>query len=137
MRWSLVLLCLMPWYSHAATIYLCKTYSGGTFWSSAHCGRHNALVDRTVSVPDSLPFDQQVQLGEQDRAKGAALVAPAPVLVQQQQQPQVDKQPECRALSAKIANIDTTARQPQTGQMQDWLTQEKRKARDRQFQLRC
>jgi hypothetical protein len=29
------------------------------------------------------------------------------------------------------------ARQPQSGQMQDWITEQKRKARNRQFALKC
>ena len=139
MRRSLLLLCFVPCFSDAATIYLCKAYSGGTFWSQQHCNRHSALIDRIVSVPDTLPFSQQVNLGEQDRAKGAALAAaPATVAVRQQQpQPQVDKQTECKALDGSVAGFDAAARQPQSSQMQDWLTKEKRKARDRQFQLRC
>ena len=46
------------------TIYLCEAYNGGTFWSSANCHQHRALIDSMVSVPSSLPFDQQVALAE-------------------------------------------------------------------------
>ena len=59
-----------------ATIYLCKAYNGGTFWSSSHCNQHRALIDRMVSVPSTLPFDQQVALAENEanamRAQTAA-----------------------------------------------------------------
>ncbi|MEO7128944.1 MAG: hypothetical protein ABI040_08810 [Rhodoferax sp.] len=58
------------------TIYLCKAYSGGSFWSSSHCNLHSALIDRMVSVPSTLPFDQQVALAESEanamRAQTAA-----------------------------------------------------------------
>jgi hypothetical protein len=48
-----------------------------------------------------------------------------------------DRQAECKALDAQITQYDAQARQPQTGQMQDWITARKRTARDRQFQIRC
>ena len=44
---------------------------------------------------------------------------------------------ECKALDASITQYDAMARQPQTGQMQDWITGEKKKARDRQFRIHC
>ena len=141
MRWPLLLiLCLLSWEADAATVFLCKAYSGGTFWSSAHCSMHKATIDRMVTVPDGLPFDQQVNLAEQNRANTAALyAAPAQqrtVIVHQQGQQQ-GKSAECKALSAEIASLDSAARQAQSGQSQDWLNERRRKARDRQFQLRC
>jgi hypothetical protein len=136
--YALVLFVLIPFHSGAATIYFCKNPSGGTFWSSGQCRDHGAFMDRMVTVPDGMPFDQQVVLGEQNRANAAALTAPpqAPV-VQYQQAAQPDKQAECKALEAKIANIEALARRPQSGPTQDALANEKKKARDRQFQIRC
>ncbi|MDO8769447.1 MAG: hypothetical protein Q7K57_12230 [Burkholderiaceae bacterium] len=57
----------------SVTIYLCKAYSGGIFWSSAYCGTQQALIDRTATVPGSLPFDQQVQIAEAQRAAALPL----------------------------------------------------------------
>lgn len=146
-------LMLLPPAAQAASIYLCKAYNGGIFWSSAHCREHGALIDRIESVPDRLPFDQQVSLAEQSRARAAGLYqAPAPV--QQGSVTQhsthtvvVDgqvvhatgqgKAAECKALEARITQLDNMARQPQTGQMQDWIRDQKSKARDRQSGLRC
>jgi hypothetical protein len=133
--------------AQAASIYLCKTHGGATFWSSAHCRQHDALIDRIESVPDGLPFDQQVALAEQSRAAAARLYqAPATsprgtsthsttattTTVNGQ-----GKAQECKALEAHITQLDAQARQPQTAQTQDWLRSQKQKARDRQFQLRC
>ena len=123
MRWSsllFVVLFAMPWHaSHAATIYLCKSYGGGLFWSADHCRKQSAVMEREVSVPDGMAWADQVQLGEQARANAAALVAPPPVPVQQQQQQrpqqQQSKQAECQWLDARIANLDANARQPQSG----------------------
>jgi hypothetical protein len=140
MRWALLLLCAMPWYAQADTIYLCKAYSGGMFWSSAPCGPQKATLDRTVSVPDGLPWDQKVQLGEVAWAEARSLTAPVqPVqAAAQPQQPSPPSKPaECASLAATIANLDSQARQPQSSQMQDWIKQQRQRARDQQYRLRC
>ena len=51
--------------------------------------------------------------------------------------PAVNHVAECKALDAQIANYDAMARQPQSGQMQDWITAEKKNARDQQFRIKC
>jgi hypothetical protein len=132
-------LTLLPLASHAGSVYLCKSYSGSTFWSKAHCREHNALIDWIVSVPDSLPWEQQVQLAEQDRARRAAAATAQQNAVIQQRQDNgaASRQAECASLDAQIARYDAMARQPQSGQMQDWTTEQKRKARNRQFALKC
>ena len=65
----------------SVTIYLCKAYSGGMFWSSAYCGTQQALIDRTATVPGNLPFDQQVEIAEQQRSAAKRLYEPAPKVV--------------------------------------------------------
>jgi hypothetical protein len=118
----------------AGTLYLCKAYSGGTFWAQAHCSKHSALIESMVSVPESLPFDQQVRLAEQQRVPALTTTSTNTVI---QNNTVNDRQAECKALDAQITQYDAQARQPQTGQMQDWITARKRAARDRQFQIRC
>ena len=49
----------------ADTLYRCKAYTGGQFWSRNPCQQHGALVDQIVPVPDGLPFATQVRLAEQ------------------------------------------------------------------------
>ncbi|MDM0041453.1 hypothetical protein QTH89_04735 [Variovorax sp. J22G21] len=73
----IILLALVAGAAHAGTIYLCKAYNGSTFWASAHCSKHNALIDRMESVADGIPWDQQVQQAERGRA-ARAQVAQAP-----------------------------------------------------------
>jgi hypothetical protein len=122
----------------ADVIYLCKAYSGGMFWSSAPCSQQSALLDRTVRVPPDLPWAQKVALGEAARAQARALIAPPPQPVMVQQQPiGPSKQAECAGLEATINNLDSQARQPHSGGMQDWIRQQRQQARDRQFRLRC
>jgi len=96
----------------AGEVFMCKSYGGGTFWSSAHCSRHNALIERIVSVPDGMPFDQQVKLAEQDRAAAAGLVAQQTPSDVQQAVPTPSNQTACQALDAQIRQWDAMARQP-------------------------
>lgn len=121
----------------AGEVFMCKSYGGGTFWSSAHCSRHNALIERIVSVPDCMPFDQQVKLAEQDRAAAAGLVAQQTPSYLQQAAPTPSNQTACQALGAQIRQWDAMARQPQTPYMQNWITAQRRQARDQQLRLRC
>ena len=88
------------------TLFHGKAYSGGTFWANAHCNQHQALVDRIASVLGSLP------------ATGPS----RPV--------------DCKALNEPVTHRDSMARQPQTAQMQDWIRDQRKKARDRQFAWR-
>ncbi len=134
---------LCAWPATGATVYLCKAYSGGMFWSSENCGAQQAVIDRMVTVPDGLSWEQQVQLGEQARRQGAALAAapaPAPEPPPPQprsQAPRYDARAECRSLADRVNHLDSMARQPQSGRTQDWISEEKRRVRDRQARLRC
>ena len=139
MKWLLILIGLFPLWANAGTIYLCKAYNGATFWSSEHCQMHQALIDRIVSVPANLPFDQQVNLAEQERAQREALSKPSSsqTVATTPQNVTNNKQAECASISATVAQLDSMARQPQSGQTQDSINVERRKLRDRQFALRC
>lgn len=44
---------------------------------------------------------------------------------------------ECKSIDAEITQLDAMARQPQSGQMQDWISQQRKERRDRQFRIRC
>ncbi|GAB3482105.1 hypothetical protein [Polaromonas eurypsychrophila] len=44
---------------------------------------------------------------------------------------------ECKALDERIKYLDALARQPQSGQTQDWIRDERKKARDRQVRIPC
>ena len=61
---SLLALCFVAIASaaDAATIYLCRAYGGGEFWSSDHCHGRSASIVRMANVPDGMPFQQQVEL---------------------------------------------------------------------------
>ena len=118
------------------TLYHCKAYSGGTFWTSNHCNQHKALIDRMVEVPATLPFHQQVQMAESQRQSAAQLLAESSRSVAEQSAV-TDKKSECAALADQILHWDAMARQPQTARVQDWIRTQRHKARDQQFALRC
>ncbi|MDO8776825.1 MAG: hypothetical protein Q7K57_50570 [Burkholderiaceae bacterium] len=139
-RWFMVLAAgALSLSAQAGSIYLCKAYGGGTFWSKAHCNQHKALIERIVSVPDSLPFDQQVALGEQQRAATTSSTTTTTTVNRTviNNNTGTDRQAECKALDVQIQQYDAMARQPQSGQMQDWISAQRKSARDRQFQIKC
>lgn len=49
----------------------------------------------------------------------------------------VSNKSECVMLDQQIKNLDSLARQPQSGQTQDWITSERKRLRDRQFRIPC
>lgn len=67
--------------------------------------------------------------------------APATEPIVEVQTPYVNavaaKNAECQALDAQIKHWDAMARQPQGAQTQDWISNERKKARDRQFRIHC
>lgn len=119
------------------TIYLCRDYGGGSFWSSSHCHEHKALVDRMDSVPEGIPFEQQVQLAEQRRNAIARATAVPQVASVPAADPAGSRKSQCDSLNARVEHLDALARQPHSAQMQDWIRSERHKARDEQFRLRC
>lgn len=48
-----------------------------------------------------------------------------------------NKKATCDAISARIDELDSWARQPRSAQSQDWIRQEREKERTEQFRLRC
>ena len=120
------------------TVYLCKGYNGGMFWSSAVCSSQRATIDRMFSVPGSLVWAEQVadaerQLGDvrqlyaaQQGSTTAGGIAPSAAGT-----------PACAGLDDRIRRIDAAARQPQSAWAQDQLRQERMAVRSRQAELRC
>jgi hypothetical protein len=137
MKYLACLLLLPMAAAHSGEIYLCKAYSGGMFWASTHCNQHNALIDRIANVPDSLPWDQKVALGEQQRRAAAGLQSPVTTVVTNQPDAAAATRSQCKALDARVVQLDDMARQPQSGPTHDWIRRERQSARDRQFELRC
>jgi hypothetical protein len=141
------LLSLLPVVPQAASLYLCKAYSGGSFWSAQPCQGQQALVDRIVTVPDGLTFKEQVRLGEQARTEadrlrqgetGGGKTGPQArhKLVHHADQPR-KKQAGCATFEAKLDKLDAQARQAQTAKAQDKIAAQKRRLREQQSELHC
>jgi len=62
---------LSPCVASAAKIYHCRAYSGGEFFSTAPCGQQQSLGLGVYSVPDGMPFNQQVDLVRQQMGQSA------------------------------------------------------------------
>ncbi|MGA0569829.1 hypothetical protein ACO2Q9_03815 [Variovorax sp. VNK109] len=97
MRKIAFLLLLMPFGASGATVYLCKAYSGGTFWTNTHCSQRNATVERIVTVPDDMTWEQQVDIARAQHQQGQAL--------QSQAVPQVSTAQRCAQLQAERQRI--------------------------------
>ena len=119
-RWGLGLWCLVIGVgaAQADTLYRCKAYSGGAFWSREPCGEHGALLDRTASVPSGLGFAQQQRLAEQGlRETREATAAQEPSRAQQDAQRRQARavarhQQHCERLHAEQERQDALSRQP-------------------------
>ncbi|MFI5447795.1 hypothetical protein [Polaromonas sp. UC242_47] len=59
-------------------------------------------------------------------------------IVVTQSAPSIDNsKAQCEAIDAQIKGLDAMARQPHSGQMQDWIRGERKKLRDEQFRIPC
>ena len=132
--------------AEAGTIYLCRAYSGGDFWSSVHCSQKQSLFLRSFGVPDDMPFNQQVELGRQGLASiqrhGAAndrQSSSSSSTTQSTTRSTTTYQAssECPQLDKTIRNLDAMARQPLSGARQDQIRAARNTIRSRQFKLDC
>jgi hypothetical protein len=120
------------------TVYLCKGYSGGLFWSSAVCSSQRATIDRMFTVTGNLAWADQVaeaerQWGDVRQLYAAQQGSPTAGGIA----PSAAGSPACAELDDRIRRIDAAARQPQSAWAQDQLRQERMAVRSRQAELRC
>nr|WP_315224478.1 hypothetical protein [uncultured Albidiferax sp.] len=118
------------------TLYLCQSYGGGQFWALEHCSQRSALVERMESVPAGMPFDQQVELAQGQRARSAAVAAP-PVQAPRMEPTAPSQASQCASLDGYIRYLDQLARAGGNGQTMDWIANERKQSRDQQFRIRC
>ena len=111
--------------------------NGKTTYSDHECATKSG--QQALNLSDSRgilspPKETLEELTAQRLAKEAAYQRQAP---QQAAVLARSANSECGLLEQHIAWLDAMARQPQGAQMQDWLKQERKKARDRQFAIHC
>ena len=123
----------------AATQRVTKCVANGkTSYGDGPCA-HGATVSQIVTRGD-----HNLMAGVRPQSVMSAAPAeerPTPRSTVAQNSPAVDiaafKKAECQFLDARIAELDALSRQPQSPQMHDWIRDERKKARDRQFRLSC
>ena len=103
-------------------IYLCKAYSGG--------------MHRSCSSGPTVGPEGRAWRGRAGPGKGTHRTAPtashgATAATRAVQAGRM------RGARGNDNNLDSQARQPHSGGMQDWIRQQRQQARDRQFRLRC
>ncbi len=123
-----------PYAAPAQTVSKCML-KGRITYSDGPCP-DGAKAEQLAVRPDVNLMQAPVlaQAGPGRSAVPAA--APAPVVVQAPQ-PHPSQAITCPGLARYIEELDAWARQPQSGQMQDWITARKREVRDQQFRLKC
>lgn len=123
--------------SAVRTVSKCVDTRGRTAYSDGHCnlGERASRVEARsdVNVADAEPplpaASPSVYAGTQATSTTVQGWAPQPHAY--------DPRATCAALDQAIAGYDAQARQPQSGQMQDWISARRKEARDQQFRLRC
>jgi hypothetical protein len=126
--------------SPTTTIYLCKSYSGGQFWSDTTCHQQRATIDRMTSVPSDLPFSQQVAIAQGQANEAAPLYVspqPGPAAAIGQGYARTGTTLMCEALNRDLENLDARARMPQSAQTQDWIRQRRMQVQADRVAQRC
>lgn len=106
------------------------SYSDGLCPAGALSSRLTTRSDHNLMAavrPQTAPFTEQEELAAQNTTPTPTYSAPAAAA----------NPAECQALTAQIERWDAMARQPQSAQTQDWISAQRKQARDRQFRLHC
>lgn len=105
------------------------SYGDGPCSGGAVTTQVTTRADHNIMKPVPVPANTELE----------ATFSPAPVVIAQNSAPSeyASKKSECQWLDAQINNLDSMSRQPQGAQMMDWIRDERKNARDRQFRIPC
>lgn len=119
-------------------INLCSVPGGGRSWSRDACSLKGWKLDRKVQVPINLPWDEQVAVGN-DKVRAAERYQwePKPNYAPNPAHPVIARKQQCKALDARVAELDQMGRAGSRVYSLEWIREERRKARDQQFRLGC
>jgi hypothetical protein len=81
----------------AATIYLCKTNQGASYWASDWCSKTGGYTVNAVTVPNGMDFKEQARLA--DQYIGAQQVTAA------REDASVQRARRCGAIDNELAQI--------------------------------
>jgi hypothetical protein len=109
--------------------------NGKTIYSDNACPQGAAGAQVVTTADHNLMTGlTPAQMAAADRIKPAA---PSLSAIAQTGNSPSSSAEECKALDEHIKSLDAMARQPQSGQMQDWIRDRRKQDRDRQYQLSC
>ncbi|HJV76232.1 MAG TPA: hypothetical protein VJ654_18575 [Noviherbaspirillum sp.] len=113
--------------------------NGKTIYSNAQCPTGAEV--KSVELHDSagIVSPPKEVLSELTAKRKAAELAAERELAAQQRvvRASSSNRDECQWLEKRIEYLDSLARQPQSGHMQDWIKEQKAAARSRQFAIHC
>ncbi len=131
-----------PVTSHPATVQTfskCVDTRGRTAYSDGPCsaGQRASRVEvrNDVNVADAEPVSVAPRHSAYAGAQAGG--ATSPTWNPQPYAYAYDPRATCAALDQTIAGYDAQARQPQSAQMQDWISARRKEAREQQFRLKC
>ena len=117
-----------------ARVTKCVVNGGGTTYGDAACPHGSASSQISVRADHNLMAAVRPEAPRPAEAPAAQAIVVA-------QTRSVDdaaaKKAECRLLDTQIERWDAMARQPQSAQMQDWISEQRKQARDRKFRMHC
>ncbi len=109
--------------------------NGTTSYGDASCGQ-GAKTTQVITRPDHNLL-QGMTPEQLAAARKVQIIAPANTPFTTAPTPVVSTASACQTIDAEIIQLDALARQPQSGQMQDWISQQRKALRDQQFRLGC
>lgn len=117
-------------------IYLCKDFQDRLTWESVPCSVNGRFMDRIVTVPAHVSWDEQVAIARQQRDKAHAIAAEQVVPVASRS---VSSTPsECQMLEQHIRALDAECRVNACGMKKlDDIRAARKEARGRQFRIGC
>ncbi|WP_155293162.1 hypothetical protein [Comamonas testosteroni] len=118
-------------------IYLCKDFHGNLTWESAACSANGRFIERITRVPANISWNEQVAIARQQRNRAHANAAEQVVPVATRPTGGKANAAECQALDERVNWLDNLGRIGGGGYTMDWIREERRKARDRQFRIGC
>lgn len=123
-------------------IFLCKKASGEFLWTNLRCADRGWALERTETVNARASWEDQVQEAQMKWGKGLQLVqdanTPRGAAAAPPSNPAAhNARRECATLDQQIQMYDSMGRAGSLHYDLDWVRRERKRARDRQYQLGC
>ena len=118
-------------------IYLCKDHYERLTWESVACSANGRFMDRIARVPAHLSWEEQVAVARQQRDRAHAIANEQIVSVAPRATGGKANTSECQSLDERVNWLDSLGRIGGGGYAMDWIREQRRLARDRQFRIGC